>query len=158
MKSLNAKEFLGQIGKINKIIKFKELEREQYLNDAMNMTSGGQSVLVRLSNGKYELQNMEKVQSSGRKDPMGDAVSKAVDILNDIVDEMIRLEQKKKEIVKVIEQLPVDQYAVLHLIYVQGFTIKAVAIEEGRSPSWAKRKHRQGINAVQKILDERKRK
>ena len=154
MTVLKAKEFLEQIKKIDKMIKFKEFEREQSLTDAENMTSGGKSVWVKLPNGKYELQNMEKVQSSGRKDPMGDAVSDAVDTEYDIKVEKNRLERKKKEIIKVIEQLPVDQYAVLHLVYVQGFTLKAAAIEEGRSDSWAKRKHSQGIAAVQKILDE----
>ena len=70
---MKAKEFLEQIKKIDKMIKNKRFEREQCLTDAMNMTSGGKGVWVKLPNGKYEWQNMEKVQSSGRKDPMGDA-------------------------------------------------------------------------------------
>lgn len=151
---MEAKEFLDQIKKINKMIKNKRFEREQCLTDAMNMTSGGKGVWVKLPNGKYEWQNMEKVQSSSRKDPMGDAVSEAIDNMDEITAEIVGLEQEKKEIIKVIEQLPVDQYAILHLIYVQGFTLKTAAIEEGRSNSWAKRKHSQGIAAVQKILDE----
>ena len=151
---MEAKEFLEQIKKIDKMIKNKRFEREQCLNDAMNMTSGGKGVWVKLPKGKYEWQNMEKVQSSGRKDPMGDAVSEAIDNMDEITAEIVGLEQEKKEIIKVIEQLPVDQYAVLHLIYVQGFTLKAAAIEEGRGYNWAKNNNKKGIASVQKILDE----
>ena len=151
---MKAKEFLEQIKKIDKMIRFKEFEWKQKLAEAENMTSGGKSVWVKLPSGKYELQNMEKVQSSGGQDPMGDTVADAVDTEYDIRAEKARLERKKKEIIKVIEQLPVDQYAVLHLVYVQGFTLKAAAIEEGRGYGWAKDKHKEGIAAVQKILDE----
>lgn len=151
---MDAIEFLEQIKKIDKMIKNKEIERGQCLTDAMNTTSGGKGVWVKLPNGKYEWQNMEKVQSSGKKDPMGDAVSEAMDDMNEITAEIEVLKQKKKKIIKVIELLPVDQYAVLHLVYVQGFTLKAAAIEEGRGDGWAKKKKKDGIASVQRILDE----
>lgn len=155
MTALEAREFLEQIKKLDTMIENKEIERQQWLDIAENTTNGGKSVLVRLPNGTLELQNMEKVQSSGSLDPMGNAICNAVDIEAEYEAAKLELQTQKEKIIKVIEQLPTDEYTVLHLVYVQGFTLKMAAYEKRRGYNWAKKAHRRGLAGVQRILDER---
>ena len=151
---MEAREFLEQIEKLNEKIRNKEIEKQQWLDIAKNTTNGGKSIIVRLPNGKFELQNMDKVQSSGSLDPMGNAICHIVDIESEYEAAKMELQEQKEQIIKVIEQLPVDQYAVLHLVYVQGFTLKMAAYEKCRGYNWAKKAHRKGLASVQRILDE----
>lgn len=153
MKDLDAKEFLQQIKKINQMIKNKEIEKEQWLEVAASTTSGGKSVYVKNANGKQELHNMERVQSSGNPSKMADAIIESINIETEIESAKVRLQHEKANIIQVIEQLPVEQYTVLHLVYVQDFTLKMASYEEGISYSTVKAYHKKGIRNVQKILD-----
>ena len=141
MNELNAFEFLNELKKIDAMIKNKEIEIEQWRSIATNSTV--------CSDG-------ERVQSSGSKQKMADAVCEFVDITAEVEAEKNRLIQKKRDIIQVIEQLPATQYDLLHKIYVQSFTLAEAADMEMRSYSWAKNVHRKGLSNVQKILDERK--
>ena len=138
---MNAFEFLNELKKIDAMIKNKEIEIEQWRSIATNSTV--------CSDG-------ERVQSSGSKQKMADAVCEFVDITAEVEAEKNRLIKKKRDIIQVIEQLPATQYDLLHKIYVQSFTLAEAADMEMRSYSWAKNVHRKGLSNVQKILDERK--
>lgn len=135
---MQAQEFLEQIKKINYVFKNKLKEKEQLLE------------LAGYSSG----QDGERVQSSGSKDRMAQLVTKAVDVemkaIQTYIEEQMRI---KNEVIEVIEQLPADEYDVLHLVYVQGFTIKQTAAIKGISKSWAQTQHNRGLENVQRILD-----
>ena len=155
MRALNAKTFLEQIKKTEMMIRNKEIEKEQWETVAMSSTAGGKSVMVKVGD-RYELQNMERVQASGNPQKMADAIGEIVDISAEIEAEKMKLYRQKEEVIRVIEQLPASQYSLLHLMYVQDYSLKVAAYEEGRSYSWAKKTHKKGVANVQKILNERK--
>lgn len=138
---MNAFEFLNELKKIDAMIKNKEIEIEQWKSVATSSTVQSEG---------------ERVQSSGSKQKMADAVIELVDIASEVEAEKCRLIQKKREIIRVIEQLPATQYDLIHKIYVQFFTLAQVADMELKSYSWAKNVHRKGLSNVQKILDEGK--
>ena len=135
---MSAFEFLNELKKIDAMIKNKEIEIEQWKSIATSSTVHS---------------DRERVQSSGSKQKMADAVVEFVGIMAEVEIEKNRLIQKKREIIRVIEQLPVEQYTVLHLVYVQDFTLKMAAYEQGISYSTVKKFHKDGIKNVQKILD-----
>lgn len=110
---MNAKEYLNQLVKLDTIIQNKMVEKEQWLDIALGVTSGGKSILVE-RNGKSELHNMERVQSSGSQQKMADAIDRFVDLereINQLVDGLIDM---KREIVRTIELLNATEYDVLH--------------------------------------------
>ena len=140
---MKAKDFLRSHRKYDEMIENKLYEAKRWEEIALNISPryGG-----------------EKVQSSGSKQKMEDAVARFIDIdneINDRIDELIDLEQN---IVSVLEQLPPSEYSLLHKIYIQHKTIEEAAYElDKRSESWGKMVHRRALIMVQKILDERER-
>lgn len=135
-----AKEFLKQVEKLDCMITNKLAERDQWKSIALGTS-------VQLS---------EKVQTSGSQQKMADAINKYIDIeseINECVDNLIA---KKKEVIGVIEQLPVDLYDILHKIYVQYYTFYDVADKKDISYSNVTTLHGKALKLVQKILDARK--
>ena len=135
-----AKEFLKQVKKLDCMITNKLAERDQWKSIALGTS-------VQLS---------EKVQTSGSQQKMADAINKYIDIeseINECVDDLIA---KKKEVISVIEQLPVDLYDILHKIYVQYYTFYDVADKKDISYSNVTTLHGKALKLVQKILDARK--
>lgn len=135
-----AKEFLKQVKKLDCMITNKLAERDQWKSIALGTS-------VQLS---------EKVQTSGSQQKMADAINKYIDIeseINECVDNLIA---KKKEVISVIEQLPVDLYDILHKIYVQYYTFYDVADKKDISYSNVTTLHGKALKLVQKILDARK--
>lgn len=136
------------------MIQNKQNEVLHWNDVAKGTTSSSQSVLVeRKINGqkKYELQNMEKVQSSGSGDKVGNAVAEYVSLEAEI-DE---LKAKRKSIIQTIELLNYNEYDLLYHVYVNYFTIKAVASINDKSKSWAVKTQKKALEHLQVILDER---
>ena len=138
---MNAREFLKQPKKLDKMIENKLNEKEQWKCIATGTTAqmGG-----------------ERVQSSGSQQKMADAVVRFVDIEKEIDRCIDNLVDTKKDVIAVIEQLNASEYDLLHKIYIQFFTLQEVAYLYDKSISWAKTVHKRGLKNVQKILDERK--
>ena len=147
---MDAKDYLQQISMYDELIANKRWELQQMRHSAEGMTSYAENVMI---NG--ELHAMEKVQSSGSLQRMADAVCGYVDMARIIEAALIRWEQKKQEIICTIQTLPVEEYRVLHLLYVRKMSLKEAATECDRSYSWAKGKHSSGLESLQRILDER---
>ena len=81
---------------------------------------------------------------------MANAIEKCIDIsreVNELIDEYI---SKKKEIIKVIEQLPEAEYDVLHKIYVQYKTLYEVADERHIAYSWATTLHGRALKTLER--------
>lgn len=137
---MNAKDYLLQIQKFNKMI-------ENKLQEAIRWKSIASSITAYLEG--------DRVQSSGSKQKMEDAICKCIqmeDAVNDAIDKLIDAQQ---EITETIEQLSTNQYDLLHKIYVQGMEVYEAAIEMKRSPTWGTTVHGRALANVQKILNER---
>lgn len=138
---MRAKEYMNQISKIDRIIQNKIVEMEHWKAIATSTTVSTEG---------------ERVQSSGSKEKMADAVCRYMDMQTEINDDIDRLIDTKQEIISTIEQLNVDEYDVLHKIYVQFKTFQEVAAEKGKSYSWVTSKHGRGLANLQRILEVRK--
>lgn len=152
---MNAEAFLEQIMKLDRMIENKQNERERWLMLAYNTTAGAAP------------ETGVRVQTSGNKQLMADAINSSVDIEREISATIGKLYEARKQIIGVIEQLPVDEYDVLHKLYVgevstdkQGrkrfsyMSIQEAADALGKSYSWASGKKGSGLQRVKKIIDE----
>ena len=147
---MNAKDYLQRIGMYDELITNKRWELAQMRSAAQGITSYSESIMI----GK-ELHNMEKVQSSGSPQRMADTICSYVDMARTIEEALIRWEKKKQAIIDTIQTLPVNEYRVLHMVYVRKISLQEAATECDRSYSWAKGKHASGLESLQRILDER---
>ena len=138
---IKAKHYLNQIRRLNTMILNKRIEKEQWWEAATKTTSsfGG-----------------DRVQSSGSKQKMADAVGEYVDIGRRIDECIMEMEKAKQDIIHTIEQLPVDEYDVLHKHYVQGLSLMEVAEVKEKSYSLITTVHGRALKKVQAILDSRK--
>ena len=139
--SVEAKAYLSQVEKLDTQIKNKLIERQQWKDIALGITSrmGG-----------------ERVQSSGRKTKMADAVDKCVDMEAEIDSLVDRLIDIKKEVIQTIEKLDSPfQYDVLHLHYIQFLSYQEIADKYGKSYDCVKQVHKRAIRNVQAILDKK---
>ena len=150
MKPTKAKEFLGQIKKINVMIENKLAEAERWKSVALGITSGGTDVKI---NGV--IHQMDKVQSTGSQQKMADAINKYVDLEAEINADIDKLIDTRKNIIETIELLEAEKYDLLHKVYVQGFTLDEVAAMYDFSYSWATTLHGRALKDVERILDER---
>jgi DNA-directed RNA polymerase specialized sigma subunit len=135
---MNAKTFLERVETLDTITNNKLIERQQWLDMANSITAqmGG-----------------ERVQSSGNPQKMADALNRCMDMVDDIVQKIAQLAEQKREVTNAIEQLNVDEYDVLHKIYIQHLTIEGVAKKKGKSKSWVKTVRINAIAHLQDIID-----
>lgn len=140
---MRAKEYLLRISKIDKLIENKLAEMANWKAIAMGTTAYSEG---------------DRVQSSGNGDKMADAVARYLDMEREVDLEIDRLIDAKQEVISTIEHLNVDEYDVLHKIYVQMKTFQEVASDKGKSYSWVTSKHGRGLASLQKILDKREEK
>lgn len=138
---MRAEVFLERPRKIKTLIKNKLIEREQWWELAMSVTA--------YSDG-------DRVQSSGNLQKMSDAVAKCVDMQTEIDQLVLQLAQEVKDVLAVIEQIPTDEYEVLHMRYFQNLSNNEVAEIRGKGAPWASTMHTRGCKSVQRILDGRK--
>lgn len=137
---MRAKEYLLKICKIDKLIENKIAEMEHWKAVATGTTAYSEG---------------DRVQSTSNKEKMADAVARYLDMEAEVDAEIDRLIDTKQEVISTIEQLKVDEYDVLHKIYVQGKSFKEIAADKHKSYSWVKSRHGRGLANLQKILDER---
>lgn len=99
----------------------------------------------------------ERVQSSGSKSKMADAIGKCVDMETEIDKLIDSLIDTKKDVIQTIEKLnsPIE-YNVLHMRYIQFKDLQSIADHYHREYGWATTTHGRAIAAVQKILDEKR--
>jgi hypothetical protein len=140
-KKSEAQIYLEKPGKLDLRIKNKLIEKQQWRDIALGITAN---------------MDGERVQSSGAKSKMADAVVKCVDIeaeIDRLVDNFI---DTKKEVIQAIEQVdsPIE-YDVLHRRYIQYQTLQEIADHYGKDYSWAKLICKRGRYSVQHILDKK---
>lgn len=138
---MDAKQFLRQLKKLDKMIENKLAEKARWKAIATGTTAqmGG-----------------EKVQSSGSQQKMADAVCRYVDIEKEIDEQIDILIDTRQDVISVIEKLKTTEYDILHKMYVQYMSLYDVADIYNKSYSWATTVHGRALKNVQAILDQRK--
>lgn len=137
---MNAKEFLRQIKKLDRLIENKLIEIQRWKDIANNTTAT-------LSG--------ERVQSSGNPQKIADAICRYIDLEREINQDIDNLVDTKKDVICVIEQLNATEYDVMHKIYVQHLTLEDVADAYDRTYSWVTTIHGRALKHVQNILNKR---
>lgn len=138
---MDAKQFLRQLKKLDKMIENKLAEKARWKAIATGTSAqiGG-----------------EKVQSSGSQQKMADAVCRYVDIEKEIDEQIDILIDTRQDVISVIEKLKTTEYDILHKMYVQYMSLYDVADIYNKSYSWATTVHGRALKNVQSILDQRK--
>lgn len=136
-----AKDYLAQVAKLDILINNKLIEQRQWMDVALGITAN---------------MDGERVQSSGAKSKMAEAIDKCVDIeaeINDIVDRLI---DTKRDVIATIENVdsPIE-YDLLHKRYIQHFELQEIADHYGKEYGWSTTTHGRALKSVQEILDAR---
>lgn len=138
---MEAKDFLKQVKRLDTRIRNKLIEQQQWRDIALGITANMEG---------------ERVQSSGAKTKMADAVERCVDMeaeIDSLVDELV---DTKKEVIQTIEQLrSTTEYNVLHMRYIQFKSLQEIADHYGKEYGWATTTHGRALKSVQDILDKK---
>lgn len=137
---MNAKDFLRQIKKLDRLIENKLIEIQRWKDIANNTTANLTG---------------ERVQSSGNPQKIADAICRYIDLEREINQDIDKLVDAKKDVISVIEQLNATEYDIIHKIYVQHLTLEDVADAYDRTYSWATTIHGRALKHVQNILNKR---
>ena len=133
--------YLERIEMVDNIVHNKMIERKQWEDLALSITAnmGG-----------------ERVQSSGSKSKMADALNRCVDMEAEIDRAVERLVAEKREIISVIEQVETPiWYNLLHMRYVQYKEPKEIAEHYGKNYDWTTTTLGRARANVREILDGR---
>ena len=141
-KNQEAIDFLEQVEKLDALIRNKFVERQQWRDMALGITAN---------------MDGERVQSSGSKSKIENAVVRCVDMeaeIDRLVDEYV---DRKREVLQVIELLdsPIE-YNLLHMKYIQGKSLQEIADHYKKEYGWSTTTHGRALAKVQAILDGRK--
>ena len=154
---MDAKKFLQQVRKLDRMIENKREERDQWLLLATNITPGDAP------------ETGVRVQTSGSQQKMADAIDRSMDIGAQLEQTIRRLFEARQEIISVIEQLSTVEYDLLHRVYVgkvvvdprtrrkriECMNLQEVADVYGRSHSWARTIHGVALSNVRRIIEEK---
>ena len=134
-----AQIFLEQVERLDVQIKNKLIEKQQWKDIALGITAN---------------MDGERVQSSGAKSKMADAIIKCVDMESEIDRLIDNLVDTKRDVLQTIEQLySPTEYNVLHMRFIQYKTLQEIADHYGRDYEWAKLTCKRGCKHVQVILN-----
>ena len=134
---MDAKEYLNSVKMLDLQIKNKLIERQLWRDIALGITAN---------------MDGERVQSSGSKSKMSNAVDKLVDMEDEINSLVDRLIDAKKDVIKTIEQLKSPlQYDVLHMHYIQFLSFQEIADKYGCSYDSVKQAHKRAVRNVRSI-------
>lgn len=137
-----AQTFLEQPEKLDIQIKNKLIEKQQWRDIALGITANMEG---------------ERVQSSGSKSKMANAIEKCVDMEAEIDNLIDKLIDTKKEVVQTIEKLDSPtEYNFLHMRYIQYLSLQEIADHYGYEYGWATTTHGRALRNVQMILDGKK--
>lgn len=139
MDERDAKAFLRQVEKLDVMITNKLVERSQWREIALGITA---------------CISPDKVQSSGAKSKMSNAVDKCVDMEKEIDNLTDKLIDTKQAVISTIERLENPfYYNLLHMKYIQYKTLWEIAEITGKEYSSVKKAHGRALKKVQAILD-----
>lgn len=93
--------------------------------------------------------------SGGNHSKTETAVINIVDITRELQTEVAEQLATRAEIIKTIEQLPINEFNVLYNVYISGKDFQTVADQFARSRSWVTSINGIALKHLQEILDER---
>lgn len=139
MKNRAVKDYLLRLRKLDKLIQNKLWEIENLRDIALGITAAR-------TEG-------DRVQSSGSKERMADAVAKCIDLEAEINSHIDELYEEKLKITRQIEQLDVMEYELLHLVYVRFLDLASAAEVMQRSYSTITNLHGLALKNLRVVLD-----
>lgn len=133
---MEAREYVEQIERFERLIKNKQFERDFWYGLATSTTAtlGG-----------------DRVQTSSNKQAMESRTIEAAEAEREIRE----LKQEITDIIHTIQRLELDEYDFLHQHYVQHKPVKAIAGDKKLSISWATTMHKKALDHLQVLLDEK---
>lgn len=138
---VEAKEFLNQVKKLDLQITNKLIEQRQWRDIALGITAN---------------MDGERVQSTGSKNKMANAIEKCVDMEAEIDSLVDKLIDTKKEVIQTIEQLEnPTEYNLLHMRYIQYIPLKDIADLWGVDYTNVTTAHGRALNKVQEIRNKK---
>ena len=138
---MTAKDYLMQVLKLDIMIQNKLIEKAQWMDIALGITAN---------------MDGERIQSSGAKSRMAEAVDKCVDMEAEIDSLIDRMIETKKDVVNTIERVENPTASdELHKRYIQKMCLQDIADAYGMEYSWATTTHGRALKSVQEILDRR---
>ena len=139
MEALEVKEYLNQVKKLDLQIHNKLIEKQQWKDIALGITSN---------------MDGERVQSSGAKSKMADAITKCVDMeaeINSLIDKLV---DTKRDVIHSIEQLDSPtEYNLLHMRYIQYIPLKEIAEKWGMEYTNVTTIHGRALRNVERIRE-----
>lgn len=137
-KNNEARIFLEQVEKYDAQVECKLIEKQQWHDLALSITACMEG---------------ERVQSSGSKGKMENAIAKCLDTEDEIEAAVDRLIACKREVTAVIEKVDNPTwYKLLHMKYIQHKDLAEIADKCNSSYDWAKSTHGRALQCVQEIL------
>ena len=135
---MNAKDYLLQLKKLDRMIENKQIEIQQLKGVATSITP---------------TMSGERVQSTSNPQRIADAIGDYIDLEAEVKRDIAELFAKKREIIASIEQLNTTEYDILHKIYVQYLTFDEVAFSCNYSRSWVATVHGRALQHLQEVID-----
>lgn len=121
-------------------IECKLEERQQWIDLALSIT--GQM-------------DGDRVQTSGAKDKMAQAVERCMTVEEEILSQVNKLADRQKEVTAALERLDNPTfYKLLHLRFIQFKELKTIADIFHSSYDWATTVNGRALKAVQDIIDQ----
>lgn len=151
VKRLTAKEYLKQIEELEKAIKAKEFEIYKLECLATSTTTSSETVKI---NGKVHC--VEKVQTSGISDKVGNLSAKIADLKKELEQEKAIFIEQTAEHIKSLEQLKaVDSllYYILHRRYIGYYSFKEIAEELCYSYDYIRELHIVALEKFEKLMN-----
>lgn len=137
---MDIKEYLNQIQRYEKIInnKLEEIEHLKLLATSISASTYG----------------IERVQTSGSQDKIGDTIAKLVDAQRELADNVVELMEKKQKLIDIIESVKNPQYYdFLYKRYVEGKKLTVIADEMEYNEEYIKQFHGKAVNYVKEMLN-----
>lgn len=139
MENIKAEVFLKRVEKIDTIIENKLIEQQQWRSLATSITAN---------------MDGERVQSSGPKSKLENAVVNCVAMEDEICECVDKLIEEKRKVTKVLEALySPTEYKILHMRYIQYISLSDIADKLNREYTWVTTTHGRALKNVQKIID-----
>lgn len=140
-KKRDAQLYLERVEMIDSIIRNKLIEQQQWRDIALGITANMEG---------------ERVQSSGAKSKMADAINKCVDMEAEIDGLINDLADTKREVIATIEQLESPyEYRIIHAKYIQFIDLVDIAEQWNKEYTAITTAHGRALANVQEILDRR---
>ena len=140
-----SKAYLMEIKRIDTLIQNKRSEKIYW-----------QEIMMERATSTTAQMSADRVQSSGSKHKMADAVDSCTDRVRKIEKRIQELFAEMDEIIAVIDGLPERESDILHKVYVQYMSLKEVAVSRGESKSTVETNHGIALKMVSDILEKRK--